>query len=80
MEEQMQNLYMSGENERENLYQEINTLEDIIHEQKNTIERQEILIDKLKCCGNCKFTGPGEDFGSPCNNCKNRPEWDLFDE
>ena len=24
---------------------------------KNTIERQEILIEKLKCCGNCKHQG-----------------------
>lgn len=34
--------------------------EDTINELKNTVERQEILIDKLKCCGNCKHQGVAE--------------------
>lgn len=42
-----------------------------------TIERQQIMIDKMKCCRNCKFTGPGEDFESPCNICNNHSEWEF---
>ena len=31
----------------------LNEYEDTINELKNTIERQELLIEKLRCCGNC---------------------------
>ena len=35
---------------------EIVSKADVINELKNTIERQEIMIDKMKCCENCKHS------------------------
>lgn len=55
---------------------------DTIHEQKNIIERQEILIDKMKRCENCKYDypGTGEDFDDICHRCEYGSEWELYNE
>lgn len=55
---------------------------DTINEQKNTIERQELMIDKMKCCNNCKYdySGTGENFDKICERCENYSEWELYNE
>lgn len=53
--------------------------EDAINELKNTIERQELIMDKMKSCNNCKYDypGPGENFDEICDKCESCSEWDL---
>ena len=54
---------------------EIVSKTDTINELKNTIERQEILIEKLKCCGNCNKCMYLEGYGYKCKE----EEVSLFD-
>ena len=44
------------QNEHIELLKQFKEQEDVINELKNTIERQEIMIDKMKCCENCKHS------------------------
>ena len=41
------------QNEHIELLKQFKEQEDVINELKNTIERQEIMIDKMKNCENC---------------------------
>ena len=61
--------------EREELFEQINEL-------KNTIERQEIMIDKMKCCGNCKHDFEAQSStNTKCCICTTKNYlWELKDE
>ena len=50
----------SYEKQLNGLIIERDELIDQINELKNKIEQQEILIEKLKCCGNCEHKGRAE--------------------
>ena len=53
----------------------LNEYEDTINELKDTIERQELLIEKLRCCGNCNKCMYLEGYGYKCKE----EEVSLFD-
>ena len=44
------------QNEHIELLKQFKEQEDVINELKNTIERQEIMIDKMKSCYNCNHS------------------------
>ena len=70
------------QNEHIELLKQFKEQEDVINELKNTIERQEIMIDKMKSCYNCKNVYYEDDAYCRLTNkeacfCKN---WELKED